>query len=200
MLRVRYLNPKLSKLAGRGAIPASIRELTDTQGLELQLIENWQRADVDELDEARGYAARMQPQPETYTVETIAEKNRTLPQVRLCSPAQTQLVDEVQQAFYVGKLTVAYALEIARLQQNDRRRALQECFPTHRTAPAIAKDQKAEAVTVRELRGWIEREIHLDLTNAPFDPQEKSLRPSAGGGGVASPSSLVPAAIISMIA
>jgi hypothetical protein len=34
--------------------------------------------------------------------------------------------------------------------------------------------------TVRELRAWIEREIHLDLTNAPFDPQDETLLPKAG--------------------
>jgi len=40
----------------------------------LQRIENLQRADVHELDEARGYAALMQLQPENYTVEVLAEK------------------------------------------------------------------------------------------------------------------------------
>jgi len=33
---------------------------------------------------------------------------------------------------------------------------------------------------VRELRAWIEREIHLDLANAPFDPQDETLLPKAG--------------------
>jgi hypothetical protein len=47
-------------------------------------------------------------------------------------------------------------------------------------AAAILKDNKAEASTVRELRGWIEREIHLDLTNAPFDPQDETLLPKVG--------------------
>jgi ParB family transcriptional regulator, chromosome partitioning protein len=65
---------RASRIAGRETIPASVRELTDMQCLELQLIENLQRADVHELDEARGYAAFMHLQPETYTVETLAEK------------------------------------------------------------------------------------------------------------------------------
>ena len=64
---------RASKLAGRETIPASVRELTDTQCLELQLIENLQRADVHELDEARGYAALMQLQPDTYTVRAVTE-------------------------------------------------------------------------------------------------------------------------------
>ena len=33
---------------------------------------------------------------------------------------------------------------------------------------------------MRELREWIEREIHLDITNAPFDPQDKTLLPATG--------------------
>ena len=135
---------------------------------------------MHELDEARGYAVLMQLQPETYTVETLAEKIGRSEKYVYARLRLTHLVDEVQQAFYTAKLTVAHAFEIARLQPGDQRRALAECFPHHRTAAAIAKDQKAEAVTVRELREWIEREIHLDITNAPFDPQDEALLPSAG--------------------
>ncbi len=171
---------RASRIAGRETIPASVRELTDTECLELQLIENLQRADVHELDEARGYAALMQLQPETYTVETLAEKIGRSEKYVYARLRLTHLVDEAQQAFYTAKLTVAHAFESARLQPGDQRRALAECFPHHRTAAAIAKDQKAEAVTVRELREWIEREIHLDITNAPFDPQDEALLPSAG--------------------
>jgi len=42
------------------------------------------------------------------------------------------------------------------------------------------KDRKAEALTVRQLREWIEREIHLDLKNAPFDAENATLVPAAG--------------------
>jgi ParB family chromosome partitioning protein len=172
---------RASQLAGRKTIPATVRELTDTQCLELQLIENLQRADVHELDEARGYAALMQLQPDIYTVETLAEKIGRSEKYVYARLRLTHLVEDVQQAFYAGKLTVAHAFEIARLQPTDQQRALAGCFPNHRTAAALLKDKKAEAaVTVRELREWIESEIHLDLTNAPFDPQDETLLPAAG--------------------
>ena len=172
---------RASKLAERETIPASVRELTDAECLELQLIENLQRADVHELDEARGYAALMQLQPDTYTVETLAGKIGRSEKYVYARLRLMHLVEEVQQAFYVGKLTVAHAFEIARLQPDDQRRALAGCFPNHRTAAALLKDKKAEAVvTVRELREWIESEIHLDLTNASFDPQDEMLLPAAG--------------------
>ena len=95
----------------------------------MQLIENLQRSDIHELDEAQGYAALMQMQPENYTVETIAvtvgrSEKYVTGRLRLL-----QLIPDARQAFYGGKLTFIHAFEIARLQPNDQRRALQECFP-----------------------------------------------------------------------
>ena len=171
---------RASKLAKCENIPASVRELTDAQALELQVIENVQRVDVHPLDEAQGYGALIDLQPDTYTVESIASRVGRSPAYVSGRLRLIQLIPEAKQAFYEDKVTVAHAFEIARLQSNDQRRALQECFPQYRNAAAILKDKKAEATTVRELRGWIAREIHLDLTNAPFDPQDEKLLPSAG--------------------
>jgi ParB family transcriptional regulator, chromosome partitioning protein len=171
---------RASKLAGRDTIPATVRELTDSQCLEIQLIENGQRDDVHPLDEAEGYARLIGLDPETYTVEAIAAKMGRSPEYINARLHLIQLIPEAKQAFYDGKLNVTHAFEISRLQPSDQRRALQECFPQHRNTAAVLKDKKAEAVTVRELRSWIEREIHLDLTHAPFDPQDETLLPPAG--------------------
>jgi ParB family chromosome partitioning protein len=171
---------RASKLARRETIPATIRELTDAESAEIQLIENLQREDVHELDEASGYAALLHLNPNSYTVETIALKVGRSPAYVNGRLQLLNLIDEAKQAFRAAKLTVSHAFEIARLQAKDQQRALRECFPEHRNAAAILKDGKAEAVTVRELRAWIEREVHLDLANAPFDPQDAALLPSAG--------------------
>jgi len=171
---------RASKLAGRESIPATIRELTDSECLELQLIENLQRADVHELDEARGYVALMRLQPENYTAEVLAEKIGRSQKYVYARLRLLHLIEDAQEAFYLGKLTVAHAFEIARLQPNDQRRALQECFPNHRSTASALKDRKAEAVTVRGLRAWIESEVHLDLSHAAFDPEDATLVPSAG--------------------
>lgn len=138
------------------------------------------RADVHELDEAQGYAALMRLQPDVYSVEVLAEKIGRSEKYVYGRLRLTHLVEDVQQAFYTGKLTVAHAFEIARLQPVDQQRALAECFPQHRTAAAALKDKKAEAVTVRSLREWIEREVLLDISNAPFDAKDMALVPAAG--------------------
>src|SRR5437660_11491416 len=170
---------RASKLAKRETIPATVRELTDAECRELQLVENVQRADTHELDEGQGYANLLSLQPSN-TVETIAAKVAKSPAYVNGRLQLLKLIDEAQQAFRAAKLNYSHAFEIARLQAKDQQRAMQECFPQHRNAAAVLKDQKAEAVTVRQLRGWIEREVLLDLTNAPFDANDETLLPSAG--------------------
>jgi ParB family chromosome partitioning protein len=171
---------RASKLAGKLTIPATVRELNDAECREIQLIENLQRADIHELDEALGYRALRDLNPELYTVETIAAKMGKSSKYVYGRMKLVDLIPVVQTAFYEGRLTVAHALEIARLQPRDQERALAECFPGHRSVTAILKDRKAEAVSVRELREWVEREIHLDLKNAPFDAADCNLLPAAG--------------------
>ncbi len=125
---------RASQLAGKESIPATVRELTDAECRELQLIENLQRADIHELDEAFGYRALMQLDPNIYTVEAIAAKVAKS-SAYVCGRLKlAELIPAVQTAFYENRLSVAHALEIARLQPKDQERALAECFPGHRSA------------------------------------------------------------------
>lgn len=171
---------RASKLAGKNTIPATVRSLTDAEAREIQLVENLQRENIHELDEGVGYRSLMDLRPDFYTVETIAAQVAKSPAYIRGRISLAELIPEAQTAFYDGKLSVTHALEIARLQPHDQQRALMECFPGHRNAGSILKDRNAEALTVRQLREWIEREIHLDLKHAPFDTEDANLLPAAG--------------------
>ena len=65
---------RASKIADKATIPARIVNLSDAEALEFAVIENLQREDVHELDQANGFKALMQQDPNLYTVETIAAK------------------------------------------------------------------------------------------------------------------------------
>ncbi|MCL5005143.1 MAG: ParB/RepB/Spo0J family partition protein [Acidobacteria bacterium] len=169
-----------SRAAKRQTIPARVVNLSDAEALELAVIENVQREDVHELDEARGYAALMQQNPELYTVDTLSQKIGRSPKYIYARLKLADLTSNLQAAFYEGKLTVGHANEIARLEPKYQELALQECFPDHRTAKAILKDKDPRPISVRELRDWIEREIHLSLAQAPFDANDPNLVPAAG--------------------
>lgn len=171
---------RASKLAGKNTIPATVRHLTDAEASEVQLVENLQRENIHELDEGIGYRSLMKLRPNFYIVETIAAQVAKTPAYIRGRISLTELIPAAQGAFYGGKLTVAHALEIARLQPQDQQRALMECFPGHRNTGSILKDRKAEALTIRQLREWIEREVHLNLKQAPFDTEDANLLPAAG--------------------
>lgn len=47
---------RASKIAGLGEIPALVRELTDRQVMEIALIENLQREDLNPIEEAKAYS------------------------------------------------------------------------------------------------------------------------------------------------
>jgi len=70
---------------------------------------------------------------EVYTVETLSKKIGRSEKYVYSRLRLTYLVEEIQQGFYSGKLSVACAFEIARLEPSDQRRAFTERFPTHRT-------------------------------------------------------------------
>src|SRR5881398_3618277 len=171
---------RASKTAGKDSIPARIVNLSDAEALQLGVIENIQREDVHELDEALGYKALIKQDPALYTVEILAAKVGRSPSYIYQRIKLAELMPNLQKAFYEGKLTAGHAAEIARLQPKDQERALTECFPGHGTAKAILKDKDPRPIGVRELRDWIQREIHLSLANAPFDVSDANLVPAAG--------------------
>ena len=46
---------RASRMAGLATVPALIRELTDSEVMQIALIENLQREDLKPLEEAQGY-------------------------------------------------------------------------------------------------------------------------------------------------
>jgi len=61
-------------MAEKDTVPVCIREMTDAQVLEAQLIENLQRQDVHPLHEAQGFAALLRLEEPKYSIELIAAK------------------------------------------------------------------------------------------------------------------------------
>src|SRR5271155_3998121 len=69
---------RAAQKAGLRAIPALVRDLADQEVMEVALIENIQRADLNALEEARAYEAmaqRFQRSPET--IAKVVGKSRS---------------------------------------------------------------------------------------------------------------------------
>jgi ParB/RepB/Spo0J family partition protein len=151
---------RAAKIAQLDRIPATVRELADAEVLEIQVVENLQRADLHPLEEAEGYEALMKCQHadgRAYTADEIAAKvgkSRSYVYQRL---KLTSLTPKAREAFYAGELDASRALLVARV-------------PAHLQAEALeALSPDDYQPTLREARDLIRRDFMLDLKKPPFD-------------------------------
>lgn len=110
---------RASTIAGLKTIPALVREATELQKLELAIIENVQRADLNPIEEAKAYMRLMDEFG--MTQEEIGRKiGKSRPQVaniiRLL-----QLPDEIQQALTEGRISASNARTLLSLPSEKER-------------------------------------------------------------------------------
>jgi ParB family transcriptional regulator, chromosome partitioning protein len=116
---------RAAKLAGLRAIPALVREAKDGQAIELALLENLQRADLNPIEEAAGY--RQLIAEYDFTQDVLAQRlGKSRPAVanalRLLS-----LPDSVQAMVRDGKLSAGHARALAALSGPKAERLAREC-------------------------------------------------------------------------
>jgi ParB/RepB/Spo0J family partition protein len=152
------------------AVPAIVRELTDEQVLEVQLVENLKRENLHELEEAEGYEELLKRHD--YTTETLAlklGKSRSYVYTRI---QLLQLGKKARAAFYKGDLIASVALLLARIPNAE----LQE-----EALKAVTETQHGEErMSLREAAQLIERRFMMQLKTARFDTRDAALVPAAG--------------------
>lgn len=150
-------------------LPVIVREMSDTDFLEILTIENLQREDLEPLDEAQGYRTLMEKTG--YDVVSIATKVGKSESYIYQRLKLLELIAEAQKKLADGKITAGHAILIARLQPEEQK----ECLK------AIEEDSfRDEIMSVRDLADFIERQIHLDLNSASFSKKDPDLVPEAG--------------------
>lgn len=162
---------RAAKIAEASEVPVIIRELTDEQALEIQVIENLQRSDLHPLEEAQGY--RQLQATAKYDVGRIAERiGRSIKYV-YDRMKLLDLTEDVKALFLDGTITAGHAILLARLQPADQKRAMTDMDglldhedllwdPTDR---GTHRDVK-KARSVRELAGWIDEHVRFEPKDA----------------------------------
>lgn len=151
------------------AIPAMIRELTDNQVLEIQLVENLQRADLSELEEAEGYELLMQHTGiNANALGDKIGKSRSYVYSRL---KLLDLCQECKQAMRLGLIDVSRAILLARIPDGQLQiKALTYATEAH----------AGEVPSERALQVWLRQNVMLQLDRAPFQVTAANLVPLAG--------------------
>ncbi len=166
-----------AKMAEAATVPVCIRNMTDAEVLEAQLVENLQRRDVHPLDEANGYARLLALDEPKYSIELIAAKCGKNPGYVASRLRLTELVPVAVEAFSKDEIGVGHALLLAKLQPEQQEEALPACW---QEGYRNGKESKRILLPVRHLREWIEHNILLELAEAPFSKEDAQLMPEAG--------------------
>ena len=158
---------RAAKECGLETIPVIERKMSDKDVLEVQVIENLQRADLHPMEEAEGYEKLMQSHG--YTAEDIAakvgkDKSYVYKRMKLLA-----LGEAGRKAFYDERLTASTALLIARIPESLQAKAI----------TAITEGYRGP-LSFQEASEVIQRSYMLELSEAPFDTKSASLVPSAG--------------------
>ncbi len=162
-----------TQMAGLEYIPAMIREMTDAQALEAQIIENLQREDVTALEEAEGYQALMKESG--MNADDVAEK---IKKSRGYIYARLKILDlcpEGREAMRQGELDYSCALPIARIATFDLQREALEWASNSRS-----RTHWGEKPSAREVQEHVKSNYMLDLRKAPFSRKDADLCPTAG--------------------
>ena len=171
---------KAANQAGLKEIPASVKNLSDEEALDAQLIENLQREDVHPLDEADGFLRLKNVSK--LEIPDIAQRLAKDPRYVARRLALTDLIEEAREDFRNDLITLAHALEICRLSLELQQFALVACYErktvwSQKEQTYIHQpDREKPTRHVKCLQAWIEQNIHLNLTKAPFKLDDARLR------------------------
>ena len=163
---------RASNIAGMGTVPAIIRQLSDLDAAKIRILENLQRENPHEMEEAEGYQLLMLQHG--YNADQLADevkKSRAYiyGRLKLCA-----LTTEVREQFLDNKIAASTALLIARIPVPALQiRALGEILKP----PAW---MSSEAMSYRQAAQHVQSNYMLDLKTAVFKIADAKLLVAAG--------------------
>lgn len=179
---------RAARLAGLESIPALVREMADQQILEIALIENLQREDLNPIEEAQAFSYLLREHDLTH--EQLGER------LGCSRPAITNalrllsLPDEIRADLEAGLLTPGHARAVLALEEEGRRLAAWREIRSRSMSVRQAEEFVAGLATVRPGRrtarsstrlspDWLEVQDQLQH----YLGTEVKIQPKAGGKG-----------------
>lgn len=159
---------RAAAMAGTELVPAIVRDLSDNEVLEIQIVENLQREEVHPIEEAEGYQILMQ-RTGCSADELAAKVGRSKAYI-YARLKLTALCDEAREAFREGKLNASTALLIARIP-GEKLQA---------EALSAIVDAWHGPLSFRNAAQVVQNRFTTRLGDAPFDLDKPNLLPDAG--------------------
>lgn len=152
---------RAAKQAGLSEIPIIVKDLTDLQVLEISLVENIQREDLNSIEEANAY--RRLSDEFGLTQEKIAE---SIGKSRVSITNKLRLLglsDYIQNLIIEGKLTEGHGRALLAIENSEKRRE-------------IADEIVAKGLNVREVENLSKKKPKKEKESEPVEYEEEFLR------------------------
>lgn len=165
---------RAAKLAGLDRIPAVIRQLADRDQLELAIVENVQRDDLNAIEEAHAY--RQLINEFGFTQDQVAARiGRARPTITN-TLRLLDLVVAVQDAVAVGRVSEGHARALAGLPETQQRHVLEVI---ERDALSVRQTEEL-ARRLREAGAARSKPTRQKRTDADLERVEEELRQALG--------------------
>lgn len=143
-----------SQRAGRATVPAIVRQLSDEQAIELTIIENLQREDLNPLDQAGAFerlSSKCGLTQEQIAARTGKERATVANYMRLL-----RLPSEVQQEIRAGTLSMGHARALMALEHREdqilaARKIEERALSVRQTEALVAEWGRPKPYKVKEL-------------------------------------------------
>jgi ParB family transcriptional regulator, chromosome partitioning protein len=112
--RWRAAKAASSKKGGKKTIPAMVRDISDDEDFDLMVIENLQREDLNELEEAKGFQAYLDRNGKESVID-LADRCKINPAYIRRRVSVLGLPEEVVKAWGDGEIAYGYLVQLARL-------------------------------------------------------------------------------------
>lgn len=152
-------------------VPCLVKELTDSEALEVAILENVARADITAMEEGDGYRALLKM---GHTVESLVEKTGRSRTVVFQRMKLAELQGEARALVLSGKMSASIGELIARLPTKEAQaEALQRLEDDYQY-------DGVENMPFREAKEILDENFVLHLKEATFDVKDAQLVPAAG--------------------
>lgn len=157
-------------LAGIQEVPCVIRELTDEEVLEIQLVENLQRDDLTPLEEAAGYDSLLKLP--AYTPKLIAEKVRKTTMTVLNRLSLLKLSEFGMASLNAGKIKPTVGAMLGRIPSPKQREKAER--------EVVAGDYRGDPLDQESVRRLIADRYMKSLQRSPFELTKPEILPGVG--------------------
>ncbi len=170
---------RASRLAGLEKVPVVIKEMADSEVMELALIENLQREDLNPIEEAEGYKTLM----DTYslTQEQAAERvgksrSAVANALRLMSLNAAE-----KEALQNGVITAGHARALLSIPDKELRRQALELAKAGASVREIERISKQQAVGITMKKPKIKNKTYVEVEAALAEQIGRKVKISGNG-------------------